>query len=109
MNTGLEWIAGPDKDTDWNEAGSWVQSQNLDGGGWRMPSMDELQGLYKEGTGSRNMTPLLKTTGWFVWSGETEGSSYAWSFNFNGGYRDWYNRYYSGNLRAFAVRSRGDG
>ena len=30
---GLEWVAGPDKDTDWNEARSWVQSLNLDDGG----------------------------------------------------------------------------
>ncbi|MBC8434186.1 MAG: caspase family protein [Desulfobacterales bacterium] len=83
--TGLEWKAGPDMDTDWNEARSWVQSLNLDGGGWRMPTMDELEGLYKKGVGERNMTPLLKTTGWWVWSGETKGSSNAGDFGFNGG------------------------
>ena len=33
--TGLEWKAGPDRDTTWAEARSWVQSLNLDGGGWR--------------------------------------------------------------------------
>lgn len=43
-NTGLEWKVGPDRDTDWNEARSWVQDLNLDGGGWRMPTMDEVQG-----------------------------------------------------------------
>jgi len=47
-NTGLEWKAGPDKDTNWNQARSWVQSLNLDGGGWRMPTMDEVEGLYKK-------------------------------------------------------------
>jgi hypothetical protein len=108
-NTGLEWKVGPDKDTSWNEAKSWVKSLNLDGGGWRMPSMDELEGLYKEGSGDRNMTPLLKTTGYYVWSGEIKGSSKAKGFNFDDGsrystYRDYY---YS--ERAFAVRSRGDG
>ena len=67
-NTDLEWKVGPDKDTNWNEARSWVKSLNLDGGGWRMPAMDELEGLYKKGSGDRNMTPLLKTTGYYVWS-----------------------------------------
>ncbi len=106
--TGLEWKVGPDKDTNWDQARSWVQSLNLDGGGWRMPTTDELKTLYKQGAGERNMTPLLKTTGWWVWSGETKGSSAAWAFTFasargSGAYRD-----VSGNRRAFAVRSRND-
>ncbi len=107
--TGLEWKAGPDKDTDWDEARSWVQSLNLDGGGWRMPSMDELQNLYKKGTGDRNMTSLLKTTGWGVWSSETEGSSAAWVLDFGYGDRGWGYRFSSNGRRAFAVRSRSDG
>ena len=102
--TGLEWKTGPDQATDWDEARSWVQSLSLDGGGWRMPSMDELEGLYMEGAGSRNMTPLLKSTGWNVWSGETKGSSIAWYFNFYGGDRFWDPRGSSGNVRGFAVR-----
>jgi len=108
--TGLEWKVGPDESTTWNEARSWVQSLNLDGGGWRMPTTDELKTLRKQGAGSRNMTPLLKTTGWWVWSGETEGSSKARNFNFDYGFRYWHDRVYSTNLfRAFAVRSRSGG
>ncbi len=107
--TGLEWKAGPDKNTNWDQARSWVQSLNLDGGGWRMPTMDELENLYKKGAGERNMTPLLKTTGWWVWSGETKGSSGAWSFGFDFGYRRWPDRDYSRYGRGFAVRSRSDG
>jgi len=108
-NTGLEWKAGPDSNTDWNEARSWVQSLNLDGGGWRMPTTDELKTLYKKGAGDRNMTPLLKTTGWAVWSSETEGSSGARLFYFSPGARIWGSRNPSILERAFAVRSRGDG
>ena len=109
-STGLEWKAGPDSDTDWNEARSWVKSLNLDGGGWRMPTRDELEALYKYGTGSRNMTPLLKTTGWWVWSGEAEGSSGDGRFSFyDGGSKGWIFRDGSCGPRAFAVRSRGDG
>ena len=109
FNTGLEWVAGPDSDMNWNEARSWVQSLNLGGRGWRMPTLDELTSLYKNGSGTRNMTPLLKTTGWWVWSGETEGSLKAGCFYFVGGRRDWGYRHGSGNGRAFAVRSRSDG
>ena len=36
---------------------------------------EELARLYEKGRGSMNMTPLLKTTGLFVWSGEKKGSS----------------------------------
>ena len=71
--------------------------------------MDELAALYKKGTGDRNMTPLLKTTGYWVWSGETEGSSVARRFNFVYGPKSRYPRHYSYSKRAFAVRSRGDG
>ena len=108
-STGLAWVAGPDKDTNWNEARSWVQSLDLDSGGWRMPTMDELRTLYKKGDGSRNMTPLLKTTGWTVWSGETDGSSIAGGFYFGSGDGGWYDRCSSSTRRAFAVRSRSDG
>ena len=108
--TGLEWIAGPDKDTDWNEAKSWVESLNLDGGGWRMPTMDELAALYKKGAGSRNMTSLFKTTGWDVWSGETKtsvGAVKIWIFGFYEGtrYLDFRDHSFALYFRAFAVRS----
>jgi hypothetical protein len=105
--TGLEWKTGPDKNTNWNQVRSWVQNLNLDGGGWRMPTTDELKTLYKIGAGSRNMTPLLKTTGRYVWSGETkEGYSLAKYVGFHAGDWVWHNRLDSHNLRGFAVRSR---
>ncbi|MBC8427227.1 MAG: DUF1566 domain-containing protein [Deltaproteobacteria bacterium] len=107
--TGLEWRVGPDKDTNWNKAKSWVQGLNLDGGAWRMPTMNELEGLYQKGVGSRNRTSLLGSSGWYVWSGKSKGSSYAWNFNFSNGYGYWYARDDSYSGRAFAVRSRNDG
>jgi len=108
--TGLEWVAGPDEETTFEEAKSWVQSLTIDGGGWRMPTEAEVNTLYKTGAGLRNMTPLLKTGGWIVWCTETEGSSTAWYFTFlYGGSRGWYGRYGSYGNRAFAVRSRSDG
>ena len=64
--TNLEWIVGPDKDTTWDEARAWVESLSVEGGGWRMLTREEVKALYKKEAGSRNMTPLLKTTGWRV-------------------------------------------
>ena len=106
--TGLEWLAGPDENITWDNAKSWVDGLEVDGGSWRMPSIDELENLYRKGASSRNMTPLLKTTGWWVWSGETYGSS-AWGFYFGGGSRGLDDRGYSLSRRGFAVRSRSDG
>jgi formylglycine-generating enzyme required for sulfatase activity len=105
---GIEWFPGPDKDTDWNEATSWVQNLNLDGGGWRMPTMGELSGLYQKGTGKFNMTPLLKTNGWYVWSNKTYGSDGArgLDFEYYSPYRS--SRCYSPNCRVFAIRFRKD-
>jgi len=103
---GLEWVAGPDKHTDWGEAKSWVDNLAVAGGGWRMPTVDELKTLYENNKGSRNMTPLLKTTGRWVWSKETKDSSLAWRFFFTEAYRHYGSRDFSYLGRAFAVRSR---
>jgi hypothetical protein len=59
---GLQWYVGPDKDTNWDEANAWVNSLSVGGGGWRMPTRAELNGLYHKGMGSRNMPPEFKTT-----------------------------------------------
>jgi hypothetical protein len=106
--TGLEWVAGPDEDKNFKQAKSWVKALNIDGGGWRMPTKDELKGLYKDGTGDRNMTSLLKTTGWWVWSEKPGGSYFSEGFYFADGPRPWITRFFSANRRAFAVRSRND-
>lgn len=107
--TGLQWITGPDKDMTWNQAKSWAESLNLLGGGWRLPTRKELKTLYKKGVGSRNMTHLLRNSGWYVWSGETKDSSSAWYFGFGYGGEDLGKRNNSLDSRALAVRSRAGG
>ena len=104
--TGLEWKVGPDKDTNWYEARSWVRNLNIEGGGWRLPTKNELEGLHNFGAGRLNMTPLLKTTGRCVWSAveeETKWVSDAWKFCFDTGEGLMY--WKSSGERAFAVRS----
>ena len=107
--TGLEWYAGPDKYTTSGKAKRWVASLNVGGGGWRMPTINELKGLYQKGVGTRNMTPLLKTSGWWVWSGEPDGYSSELPFNFSLGNYHRNDINVPINSRGFAVRSRKTG
>lgn len=92
--TGLEWIGGPDESTSWYQPKKEVESLTVVGGEWRMPTKKELRTLYKKGVDTRNMTPLLKNTGWWVWSSEPEGSSSAWF----SGFEIWYDRGSSRNF-----------
>ena len=105
--SGLDWYAGPDKNIDWDDAKKWVEGLKIDGGGWRMPIRTELNGLYQKGAGSRNMTPLLETTGWWLWSGETVGSTgvLAITLDFDNGRELTDRRDNSNYRRGFAVRS----
>lgn len=104
--TGLEWVVGPDEDTDYARAEQWVAACAVAGGGWRMPTRAELKGLYQKGVGERNMDPGFKTTGWWVWAEPKDLSSLDFGFDFGG--RE--SSYGQGVLviggRVFGVRSR---
>lgn len=104
--SGLEWYAGPDENTSQAEARVWANSLRVDGGGWRMPTLKELKGLYQKGTGARNMTPLLETTGWWIWSGEGNMPGPIWALDFSDGREFTEKRDSSNYKRGFAVRSR---
>jgi len=101
--TNLEWLVGPDKDTTWDESKAWVKSL---GGGWRLPTVKELQGLYEEGKGTRNIDPVFGMSGWWVWSVEKKSSSCARAFYFYCGFEYSLYRGYSLRHRGFSVRSR---
>ena len=108
--SGLDWYAGPDKNTGRDDANQWIAGLRVDGGGWRMPTRTELKGLYQKGTGSRNMTSLLETKGWLIWSGETGagpggGDGKAWAVDFSDGRDALDSRANSNYMRGFAVRS----
>ena len=100
--TGLEWIAGPGRNMSWDEAKKWAKGLEIDGGGWRLPTRNELEALYQEGEGKRNMTRLLETEAWWVWSAELDDSASSNLFDFSRGTRDWRSR----TPRAYAVRAR---
>jgi hypothetical protein len=47
-----------------------------------MPTIEELKTLYQK-TEKCHMKPFLITTGCWVWSGETAGSSLAWGYDYS--------------------------
>lgn len=103
--TNLEWVVGPDRNTDYAQAERWLAGCTVAGSGWRMPTRQELGGLYQKGIGELNMDPVFKTTGWYVW-GEPRDSSSAWGFFFIGGRESWNGRTNCGTgNRVFGVRS----
>jgi hypothetical protein len=76
------------------------------GGGWRMPTVLELKGLYQKGAAPNNMDPLFQTTSVWVWSGQLNDASSAWGFAFYNGQEGWHGLDYGYGRLAFAVRSR---
>ena len=94
--TGLEWIAGPDKDTSYYKARNWVQNLKIDGGKWRMPTNEELKTLYGKDGKISSITPLLKTTATHIWPAQLDEYTSLYLF----GYMDPY------GTRGFAVRSK---
>ena len=100
---GLYWQVGPDRAMNWYEAKEWVDG--LDGY-WRMPTIDELEGLWDAGIAENNWGPF-DNSGYCVWSGDIQYSVSAWGFAFNwGGREDWAKDIRVPYQRAFAVRSR---
>jgi hypothetical protein len=113
--TGFMWAAEDNGyEIGWDDARTYCKSYR--GAGykdWRMPTLNELAGLYGTGEGYVPMdgsvdeveiSGLIRLTSWWVWSSETRDSDAA-AFNFCPGNRDWYRQTFSGSVRALPVRT----
>ncbi len=101
--TGLQWQVGPDSNTDWMTASLWVE--NLDGGGWKMPTKEDLLGLHDAGINWNNWGPF-DNNGQSVWSDSTSRyGAHAWLYDFCVEYGSMVNTGDSNMNRAFAVRT----
>ena len=114
--TNLMWAA-KDNGSNINWANAKSYCENYRGGGytdWRMPTQDELGGLYDAGK-SRPVTcntsysiyvatELIDITCFYPWASETRGSAAA-NFSFWGGKRVWHQQSYDSTGRALPVRS----
>lgn len=105
--TGLQWLPGPDRNMTWEETTQWIRNLNSVHKRWRVPTAEEVRTLCIEG--DKKITPLLKTTGWFLWCQENDSTS-PWLFYFGyGSHRHWYPSGIADFQRAFAVHSNGSG
>jgi len=115
--TNLMWAA-KDNGSNINWANAKTYSENYRGGGysdWRMPTSDELAGLYDKSIGYTpvcaasgdkdkvQLTNLITLSCWAGWASETRGSDAA-DFVFDGGGRGWHHRSYVNGGRALPVR-----
>lgn len=118
--TNLEWFVGPDRNTNWYDAQQWTASLPSCGGGWRMPTIEEIRTLYnpsvRAGVGyytdgkyfPAHINPVFAAIGGgsWVWTDQQVGAGNARSFNLNQGkavdYADTNTTY---STRAFAVRA----
>jgi len=104
--TGLEWYVKPDADNNWHEAKAWVAGLTVAGGGWRMPTVPELKGIYQKGASRANMDPLFQPKAAWVWSGQMHDTRTNWGFAFYSGLVNSHGLNYGYGRLAFAVRSR---
>jgi uncharacterized caspase-like protein len=115
--TNLMWAAKDNgSNINWQDAKSYCE--NYRGGGytdWRMPTQDELAGLYDttitntnppaDGcSGGYHLTNLIHLTCCCPWASETSDSTAA-NFGFSNGPRNWLDQSYIGSIRALPVRS----
>ena len=58
--TGLEWVTGPKKRMTPAEGRDWAKGLTIDGGGWRIPTTDEMVALTKSCSGRQKVAVLLE-------------------------------------------------
>lgn len=76
--TGLEWLAGPDKDMNWFQAKEWAYDQSLNGKQWRLPHIHELETLAIPVNEEKRLPSAIGNYKW-VWSGDFSDPKYKTS------------------------------
>jgi len=106
--TGLQWQDNTEARTvtkTWDEAKNYCNALSLDGGGWRLPSMQELQSIVVDGSydPSIDTTAFVNyyTTSYRYWSSTTHAVStgYAWIVYFGHGSTDSYYKTRTSHVR----------
>lgn len=100
--TGLEWFVVSDEHVTLYQARQKAKTKLKEG--WRFPTGEELKTLYTFELGSRNMTPLLITTGWVAWSSKFRSEGLVTVFSFRSGIIRQEDCLYYYHCRCFIVR-----
>ena len=107
-DTGLIWARSDNgADVDWYAADDHCRDLELaDWADWRMPTIDELEGLHdRRSTATYKLPPAIKLTGCCPWSQSRSSDSSAWNFSFRYRKRFSGSLNYSYELRALCVRA----
>ncbi|MBI9075775.1 MAG: DUF1566 domain-containing protein [Desulfatibacillum sp.] len=103
--TNLEWWPAPDIDVSWHDATRWTQYAAQFNGGWRLPTIQELETLYEAGNGEHNLNSMFQISAYTVWAKKQKGNRSAWCFSFDTGQASWAARHRSPMKRVMAVRT----
>ena len=102
--TGLEWQDDVDSvSRNWEDAKAYCSNLPLDGGGWRLPTIEELETLVDDGLYAPSVTSEVfqHISSEFYWSSTVNVgySSNAWSVDFDTGYSEQYGKNFSYYVR----------
>jgi hypothetical protein len=103
---GLQWAPAPNRPMNHYQAEEYARNLRLAGGGWRLPTVLELNSLYDKSTPG-GADPMFNVSDYLVWTSYLDGASSAGFIFFNNGSdglaaRDTLLDY----IRVLAVRSR---
>jgi hypothetical protein len=111
--TGLTWAKKDNgSNVNWQQATEYCRNLQLAGhSGWRLPTIDELQGIYDQNanTGGFQVKGNLQLSGWHWSSSQRSASGEAWGFIFAGnGIRHSHPLNFTPHERALCVRRSGE-
>lgn len=87
--SGREWVRGPKTPMNWNDARDWAAHLTIDGGHWRLPTIEELE--IAEFRENRVPVPYYFPPS-MIWSCQTPDGETAWAFDLSDRKKQWINR-----------------
>ncbi len=81
----LKWFSFGDMGISWINSENFADTLTLDGGEWRLPTLEELSTLKHDGSSMYNVSSSFRSNGWFLWSSEPDGESSYWGINLHDG------------------------
>ncbi len=82
LDTGLEWAPVPTITVDYDHAASYAKSLGLAGGGWRLPTVDELTELFESANDGCGLDWAFENRFPRAWSSDPKSPSKRWLVKF---------------------------
>jgi hypothetical protein len=81
LQLGIQWAPAPDRTMNHYQAKNYARNLNLAGGGWHLPTMQQLKSLY-DPSKHGGVDPEFNVGEYWIWTSEVDGPSGAWDCNF---------------------------